>query len=189
MSYVRNEDDLTSATRVAPSPAAVAERAPAAPPVAGLNRTWDARAGMREVESLLAQLDPSIRFDADYPEPIRYDTTRKVLRYRGPMSHASFVVLRALSDDRQYQLAMERLFVATSIPAAKPRSLIPWMGGGAAAVVVLAAGGFGLSRLGHQDAQPPKPATQAVTAHEDAATVPSMPVNTSVLDSAEAQRK
>ena len=101
MSYVRNEDDRTSAARVAQSPAALAERAPAAPPVAGLKRTWDARAGMREAESPLAQLDPSIHFDGEYPEPIRYDAERKVLRYRGPMSHASFVVLRALSDDRR----------------------------------------------------------------------------------------
>mgnify|MGYP003577100870 CR=1 FL=1 len=91
-------------------------------------RTWEACAGQQEVQSPLARLDSKVVFNHDYPLPICYDAERKMLRYRGFMSHATYLKLAALSDDREYQTALEHLFVATSpspIPAAWQ---VPWKG-------------------------------------------------------------
>jgi hypothetical protein len=106
-------------------------------------RTWDACAGLLEAQSPLAKLDSKVVFGDDYPEPIRYDAERRLLRYRGFMSHATYVKLAALSDDREYQTALERLFVATSPPAVSPPWEAPWKGLAAAAIAVaVLAGGW-----------------------------------------------
>jgi hypothetical protein len=111
-------------------------------------RTWDACAGLHEVQSPLTKLDSAVVFGDDYPEPIRYDAARKVLRYRGFMSHATYVKLAALSDDRAYQTALERLFVATSPTAEAPAWQMPWrsMAVAAAAAIVLAGGWLAWNR-------------------------------------------
>jgi hypothetical protein len=124
------------------APAAVVPQT--GPPVAPLRkRTWDSCAGLPESEVPLAQLDSSIHFDDDYCEPIRYE--RGLLRYRGTMSHASFVHLQALSRDRQYQRALEQLFVASATPPSAvggSAKLLAGVGLSAAAVVMMAGAWF-----------------------------------------------
>lgn len=145
-------------------------------------RTWEACAGLHEVLSPLAKLDSAVVFGDDYPEPIHYDADRKVLRYRGFMSHATYVKLSALSDDREYQTALERLFVATSPTAEAPAWQVPWKGvvGAAAAAIVLAGGWFAWNR----PMAPPAPiappanrvvARKVVAADEIAVRVPDAP--------------
>jgi hypothetical protein len=99
---------------------------------------------MRESEIPLSNLDASIQFDGDYCEPIRYDAARRVLRYRGTMSHASFVHLQALSRDRLYQRALEQLFVASAMPPEPSMQAGKWLavGGLSTALVVGAAGAW-----------------------------------------------
>jgi len=131
-------------------------------------RTWDACAGLHEVQSPLAKLDCRIVFGDDYPEPIRHDAERKVLRYRGFMAHASYVKLAALSDDREYQTALERLFVATSPTAETPAWQVPWrsLAGAAAAAIVLAGGWYAWNRPAPTPTAPP--ANRVVTLKVDA---------------------
>jgi hypothetical protein len=136
-----------SSDRPALSPAGRSSSA-ALPQTSGaLGRTWEQCAGLRESQSPLAALDTSVRFGDDFPEPIRYDAARGVLLYRGPMSHASFCFLRGLCDERNYHLSLERLFVATALPPARPVPWRFWAGAAAAAIVVLSLAWLGLSRL------------------------------------------
>ena len=133
--------------------------APSDSAIAASNRTWDACAGQQEVQAPLARLDSEVVFDSDYSLPIRYDAERRVLRYRGFMSHATYVRLAALSDDREYQTALERLFVATSPSAITPAWQVPWKGlaAGVMALVLLAAGWYqwnGSHRAGATGLQP-----------------------------------
>jgi hypothetical protein len=130
------------------SEAGVATSAPprTTPQAAPPPRTWAACAGLYESEVPLASLDPAVRFDDDYPDPIRYDASRRVLRYRGRMSHASFMRLQVLSNDRSYQRALEQLFVASALPpeARAPVSWVLWPALAAGLLVaLLAAGWFG----------------------------------------------
>jgi hypothetical protein len=99
---------------------------------------------MRESEIPLSNLDASIQFEGDYCEPIRYDAARRMLRYRGTMSHASFVHLQALSRDRLYQRALEQLFVASAMPPEPSMQAGKWLaiGGLSTAVVVGVAGAW-----------------------------------------------
>jgi hypothetical protein len=135
-------------------------------------RTWDACAGLPECEVPLAQLDSAVCFDDDYPEPIRYDAARRVLRYRGTMSHASFVRLHSLSRDRDYLRAMEQLFVA-SAPPLPVQSLVgsplTWLGLAAVAVVIAAAAWFAWSRLAPHNSSLPRLDDVAVRAGGNAA--------------------
>ena len=133
-------------------------------------RTWDACAGLHEVQSPLAKLDSSVAFGDDYPEPIRFDAERRALRYRGFMSHATYVKLAALSDDRDYQTALERLFVATSPTAATTAWRVPWksMAGAAAAAIVLAGGWYASNRREPQPATIAPPENRVVTLKVDA---------------------
>src|SRR5262245_34299791 len=77
-----------------------------------LGRTWQDCAGERESAVPLSFIDETLRFGDDFPEPIRYDSARSVLLYRGLMSHGSFRYLGSLSRDYRYQRALEELFVA-----------------------------------------------------------------------------
>jgi len=133
-------------------------------------RTWDACAGLHEVQSPLAKLDSAVVFGDDYPEPIRYDAERKALRYRGFKSHATYVKLAALSDDREYQTALERLFVATSPTIETSPWRVPWksMAGAAAAAIVLAGGWYASSRRQPQPATIALPESRVVTLKVDA---------------------
>lgn len=109
-----------------------------------LGRTWAACEGLYESEVPLASLDPAVRFDDDYPDPIRYDASRRVLRYRGRMSHASFMRLQVLSNDRMYQRALEQLFVASAMPPAAriPTSRVLWPTLAAGLLVAIVAAGW-----------------------------------------------
>jgi hypothetical protein len=125
-------------------------------------RTWEACAALHEAQSPLAQLDSRVVFGNDYPEPIRYDAERKLLRYRGFMPHASYVKLAALSDDRAYQTALERLFVATSPAAESPPWPIPWKGIAAAIVIAALLCGWYVRGSRVQRAAVPEPAEERV---------------------------
>jgi hypothetical protein len=106
------------------------------PPV---RRTWHECAHLHESGVPLARLDPAVRFDDDFPAPIRYDEPRGQLLFRGLMSHASYLHLRSLSSQPEYQLAIERLFLASATPpAARPKWSV-WGGLGAAAAITAAA--------------------------------------------------
>jgi hypothetical protein len=133
-------------------------------------RTWDACAGLHEAQSPLARLDSKVVFGEDYPEPIRYDADRQALRYRGFMSHASYVKLAALSDDREFQTALERLFVATSPTAVSPPWQVPWRGLAAAiaAVAILAGGWYAWSNRTPPAASLKPPEDRVVTLKVDA---------------------
>jgi hypothetical protein len=148
--------DLQSAVTPTPSTEAA--------PSVGRKRTWDSCAGLHEAQSPLARLDSSVVFGDDYPEPIRYDAERQALRYRGFMAHASYVKLAALSDDREYQTALERLFVATSPTTETPPWQVPWKStaGTAAAALVLAGGWFAWNRPGPPPAPNAPPANRVV---------------------------
>lgn len=126
-------------------------------------RTWDSCAGLHEAETPLAQLDGRIAFGDDYPEPIRYDDRRRKLCYRGFMSHSSYVKLAALCDEREYQTALEQVFVATSPTAISPQWQVPWKGI-AAAVTAMAvvAGGWYLRSSRIRPAATPQPAENRV---------------------------
>ena len=130
-------------------------------------RTWDACAGLHEVQAPLARLDSQLVFDSEYPVPIRYDVERKVLRYRGFMSHATYVKLAALSDDRDYQTALERLFVATSPTAEAPGWRVPWKSLATAALVVFAAGWYVWNRADQTPAPSTQPQNHIVTRRLD----------------------
>jgi hypothetical protein len=142
-------------------PAAISSSTASAP----TKRTWDACAGLHEVQAPLARLDSKVILDNEYPVPIRYDAERKLLRYRGFMSHATYLKLAALTDDRDYQTALERLFVATSPTAEASAWQVPWKALGAAVIVVvaLAAGWYAWSRSGQVPAPIAPPQNQIVT--------------------------
>ena len=107
-------------------------------------RTWEACAGLHESQAPLARLDSKVVFGNDYPLPIHYDAERKLLQYRGFMSHATYVKLAALCDERDYQTALERLFVATSPTVIAPAWQLPWkrFAAGAVAVAVMVCGWY-----------------------------------------------
>jgi hypothetical protein len=129
-----------------------------------LGRTWEQCAGQRESEAPLSGLDGVVTFGDDFPDPIRYDAARGVLRYRGLMSHGSFRYLGGLSRDYRYQRALEQLFVATATPLAAGPSWTTWLGAAAAVVVLLAAAWFGISRLLPRDGNRPLVPQETMTA-------------------------
>lgn len=127
-------------------------------------RTWDACAGLHEAEAPLAHLDGRVVFGDDYPEPIRYDADRRKLCYRGFMPHASYVKLAALCDEREYQTALEQVFVATSPTAISPQWQVPWKGIAVAltAIAVLAGGWYARGTRLRPAAVPQQPAGNRV---------------------------
>jgi hypothetical protein len=76
--------------------------------------TWDETRDQREVAVPLAYLPADVELTDDFPEPLRYDAERLVLAYRGVMSLASYQRLRSLSTDMPFQLALDRLFMAST---------------------------------------------------------------------------
>src|SRR4029434_353100 len=112
-------DRTTSSTSLSTAPVPAVEEP--------LGRTWEQCAGQRESEAPLSWPDSSLSFGDDFPEPIRYDAARGVLRYRGLMSHGSFRYLGSLSRDYRYQRALEQLFVATATPPTAGPSWKVWI--------------------------------------------------------------
>jgi hypothetical protein len=138
---------------------------PAPAPTVPLNRSWDSCAALRECFVPLNGLEISISFDG-LGEPIRYDTEHGLLRYRGTMSHASFLQLQKVCRERHYQRALEQLFVASALPPSPTVSARPWLiGAGGVAATALAIGGLWYSFGGSSDPQTPvteKIATSAI---------------------------
>ena len=125
---------------------------------AGARRlTWDAAAGLREVWVPIGYLPRGVAFGDDFPAPIRHDAQQQRLWYRGHMTHARYQFLRGLSADLPYQLAIDRLFVA-SAPVAEPSSGRSrfWLAvaGGAAVAALVLAGAIWLSAPGPAGPEP-----------------------------------
>lgn len=84
----------------------------------------------------MAYLPAGVEFGPEFPEPVQFDPAGRRLSYRGLMSLASYEYLRGLSSDLPYQMAIERLFVASSSTAARSHSRAKWI----AACAAVAAG-------------------------------------------------
>jgi hypothetical protein len=82
-------------------------------------------------------MPPGVEFGDGYPEPIRYDSSRRVLIYRGFMASGSYADLRRVSKDAAYLAALDALYVGTSLPAGAGRR---WRWLLTAALAALAAG-------------------------------------------------
>jgi hypothetical protein len=77
-------------------------------------KTWLDAQGLPEVAAKLTALPNDLQFPDDFPEPICFDTARKLLLYRGFMSYSSYRCLRQLHADTEYTRALEELFIASS---------------------------------------------------------------------------
>jgi hypothetical protein len=98
--------------------------------------TWQGAAGQREVSVPLMYLPADVELGADFPEPVRFDEVKLTLSYRGLMPHASYDFLLGLSSDLPFQMAIERLFVASSPATVRHESRAKWV----AALAAMAAG-------------------------------------------------
>jgi hypothetical protein len=88
------------------------------------NVTWLQAANRPEVSARLKGLPGEIVFFDDFPEPIRYDSARGRLYYRGLMTRSSFDYLRTLSRQLDYQAALHELNYKSS--EATARRLKKW---------------------------------------------------------------
>jgi hypothetical protein len=102
---------------------------------AAKGKTFQEALGLREVAVPLVRLPDAVAFAADFPEPIAFDPDRRLLKYRGPMYHSSYVFLRAQSSDPEYDRALEQLFVATAAPD-RPATSRWWIIAGSVAAIV-----------------------------------------------------
>jgi len=78
------------------------------------HKTWSEAEGQREIEAPLKVLPVGLSFSDDFPEPIRYDSVRKLLLYRGFMCYGSFHYLRQLHSDSGYARALDQLFTSSN---------------------------------------------------------------------------
>jgi hypothetical protein len=129
------------------NPKTTTDASPAAERFFNRQITWRDAAGQREVWVPVGYLPAGVEFGDDFPEPIRYDATLRRLSYRGLMPHASYAFLRSLSADLPYQIAIERLFIASSPPAVHSETRAKWLAAAAAIaaallVVCLSVGNF-----------------------------------------------
>lgn len=135
---------------------AVARPVPAPAPAAPFNRSWESCAALPECQVPFTGLEVSISFD-DLGEPICYDAQRGLLRYRGTMSHASFLHLQKLSRERHYQRALEQLFVTSAMPPPASISSKPWLvATGTAGVAAVVLGGLWYSLGGQASPKTPE---------------------------------
>jgi hypothetical protein len=81
----------------------------------------------KETAVSLDHLPPGIDFPPTFPEPIRYDLTRRALTYRGVMLNASYTYLRRLSHDAAYQAALDELYVRSAMPERAARAWGWWL--------------------------------------------------------------
>lgn len=81
--------------------------------------TWDRAAGQREIFVPLHHYPTQLKFDADFPEPIRYDAAKERLSYRGLMYHGSYSFLRNQCADANYLMAIDQLYLLSSTPPKK----------------------------------------------------------------------
>src|SRR5260370_36681306 len=74
---------------------------PLSPKRASLHRykTWQEAAGQRETAAKLERLPPGVDFPEGFPEPIAYAAHRRLLVYRGLLTHDSYAYLRLLGSD------------------------------------------------------------------------------------------
>lgn len=77
-------------------------------------KTWKQAEGLSETEAPLESLPAEVVFGEDFPEPICYDSQRRVLQYRGQMFHGNFTFLSSLSRDVKFYQALEVLFVKSA---------------------------------------------------------------------------
>ena len=87
---------------------------PGQPAEAYRNKTWTDSEGQKETSVRLDRLPPNLNFPESFPEPITYDSGRKLLKYRGLMFSGSYAYLRKLSTDPVYLAALDQLFIGTA---------------------------------------------------------------------------
>jgi hypothetical protein len=88
--------------------------------------TWEKAAGQREIFVPLHHFPPQLKFGDDFPEPIRYDSAKERLCYRGLMYHGSYSFLRSQSTDANYLIAIDQLYQLSSNPP-KKRHIAAWV--------------------------------------------------------------
>ena len=76
--------------------------------------------GQRETAAKLERLPPGLDFPDGFPEPIAYDAPRRLLVYRGLMTHDSYAYLRLLSIDPAYLAALDQLRATSCRLCAQP---------------------------------------------------------------------
>ena len=99
--------------------------------------TWERAAGQREIFVPLHHFPAHLQFDANFPEPIRYDAAKERLCYRGLMYHGSYSFLRGQSTEANYLIAIDQLYLMSSTPP-KKHHYVAW-GSAISAGVALAA--------------------------------------------------
>jgi len=78
--------------------------------------TWEKAAGQREIFVSLHHFPAQLKFDDNFPEPIRYDAVKERLCYRGLMYHGSYSYLRNQSTEANYLIAIDQLYQLSSSP-------------------------------------------------------------------------
>ena len=111
--------DKPAESQNSPSPSKASLPAP-------VGKTWNQAAGLPETVAPLEELPSGIQFGEDFPEPICYDSRRKVLIYRGQMFHSNFTFLSSMSRDARFYHALEQLFV-NSAKATQPKRRWLWL--------------------------------------------------------------
>lgn len=99
--------------------------------------TWEKAAGQREIFVPLHHFPPQLKFDDQFPEPIRYDAAKERLCYRGLMYHGSYSYLRNQCTDANYLIAIDQLYQLSSTPP-KQRHLAAWASAISAGIAIAA---------------------------------------------------
>ena len=99
--------------------------------------TWERASGQREISVPLHHFPVSIKFDDSFPEPIRYDTAKERLCYRGLMYHGSYSYLRNQCNDTNYLMAVDQLYSMSSTPP-KKHHYLAWASAISAGVATVA---------------------------------------------------
>src|SRR5262245_47739844 len=76
---------------------------------------------LHETSVTLDRLPEGLAFPNDFPKPIRYDPSHKVLVYTGLMTSTSYRFLRGLSHDVAYLDALDYLFQQSACAPANDR--------------------------------------------------------------------
>jgi hypothetical protein len=91
------------------------------------NTAWHNAIGNQEIAVPLAALPQGVVLGESLDEPIWYDANRKLLCFRGFMCSASYTHLRRLSHDAAYLIALEKLYMGSSVEQTPRRRAVLWI--------------------------------------------------------------
>jgi hypothetical protein len=91
------------------------------------NTAWQQALGSQEIAVHLERLPAGLVLDESLDEPLWYDSARKLLCYRGFMCSASYTHLRRLSHDAAYLIALEKLYLGSSVEQTPRRRIGLWV--------------------------------------------------------------